>query len=96
MTKTISKPDIKIEGINMASLTEKWCVEALNNNISTFQDVIKVLVNVCGHSGKDAKYLTVKIHKTGSAVVFYGGKDLCEQVILSFKKIGVECHLLEN
>ena len=95
MTKTINKPTIKIEGINMASLTEKWCVEALNNNVSTFQDVIKVLVNVCGHSGKDAKHYTVKIHKEGRAVVFWGSKAECEDVITAFKNIKVSCNLIE-
>ena len=95
MTRTIDKPITKIEGVNMASLTEKWCVEALNNNVSTFQDVIKVLVNICGHSGRDAKHYTVKIHKEGRAVVFWSGRNECEDVIKAFKTIGVSCNLIE-
>jgi ATP-dependent Clp protease adapter protein ClpS len=97
MTKILDRPKegMKIVGINMASLTERWAVEALNNDTTSFQDVMKVMVNVCGHSAHDAKCYTLKIHTEGRAVCFWGSKETCEGVITAFTQIRVGCNLIE-
>jgi len=60
-----------IEGIEMASLTERYCVEALNNDVSTVVDVIGVFVRVCKYEIGKAKAYTLKIHTQGRAICFW-------------------------
>ena len=97
MTKTLVPPKIgaKIVGINMASITENFAVEALNNDITTKREVMKVMINACGHSAADALHFTNKIHTEGRAVCFWGSKEQCEAVITEFKSIFIQCNLIE-
>ena len=100
MTKVLDKPLLdrpspSIEGINMASLTEKWCVEAYNNDISTFQDVMSVLMDVCKYDKNTALMYTNQIHRTGKAVCYWNSQEKCEGVISAFGKIGVKAILRE-
>jgi ATP-dependent Clp protease adapter protein ClpS len=85
-----------IEGIDMASLTGPYCVEALNNDVSTFDDVMDVFVHACGYDAGKAKHYTLKIHTEGRAICFWGGRERCEAVILAFKGILVKCNLMES
>ncbi len=95
-TTTPTAPTTVLEGIEMSSLTERCCVEALNNDVSTVQDVIRVFVRVCGYDLAKAKAYTLKIHVEGRAVCFWGSKERCQRVIRAFRVIGVDCNLLEN
>ena len=80
----------------MKSLTEKYAVEALNNNVATFHDVLKIFVEVCLYDAREARHYTDKIHNAGRAVCYWGSKEECEFVIAAFKSILVNCNLLEN
>jgi ATP-dependent Clp protease adapter protein ClpS len=94
MQKAPEKP-LTISGVDMASLHERYCVEALNNDISTFDDVIKVFTQVCKYDAAKAQHYTVKIHTEGRAICFWAGKEHCETVIKAFKAILVKCRLIE-
>ena len=100
MTKTLEPPKVggmtDIAGIDMASLNNGFAVEALNNDISTFQDVISVFVKVCRYDAGKAKTYAQKIDREGRAVCFWADKAECEKVIMAFKGILVECRLLDN
>ncbi len=100
MTKVLEPPKevptTLIAGINMKSLTEKYAVEALNNDTTTFHEVLKVFVHVCLYDARDARRYTNKIHTDGRAVCYWGSKEECEFVIAAFKSILVNCNLLEN
>jgi ATP-dependent Clp protease adapter protein ClpS len=95
MIKAPEKP-VTITGIEMASLTERYCVEAYNNDISTFDDVIRVFTEVCKYDAAKAKHFTLKIHNEGSAVCYWASKERCEVVIKAFKAILVSCRLIET
>lgn len=100
MTKTLEPPKegvvTLIEGINMASLTEKFCVKAMNNDITSFAEVIRVLVSICDYSVRDASSYAKKIHDEGFAICFWGNKEKCQNLIKAFSDIKVIAYLLEN
>ncbi len=92
--ETLERTDI--QGVNMDSLTAKHAVEASNNDVSTFDDVMEVFMGACGYDPDTAFRYTNKIHQTGKALCYWGSKEKCEGVIDAFAKIGVEAKLIEN
>jgi len=102
MTKVIERPnpipviDNQIfAGINLDSLTQKYAVEAFNNDVSTFEDVAHVLTSACGYDKQTAIMYTKRIHREGKAVCYWNNKEKCETVISAFAKIGVKAELRE-
>lgn len=101
MSKTIEKPIVEdsgkteILGVNLASATSKYSVEAFNNNVTTFEEVVTFFQRVCLYDGKTAEMYTLQIHKQGKAICYWGGKEACEFIISAFKAIGIEAKLLE-
>jgi ATP-dependent Clp protease adapter protein ClpS len=103
MSKTIVKPSETIGNPKIANVTledrsdmSNWAVEAFNNDISTFEDVIKVFTKVCMYDRKTAETYTRRIHTEGRVVCFGGTKARCELVIAAFKNILVKAILLER
>jgi ATP-dependent Clp protease adapter protein ClpS len=85
----------KIEGVNLESAKARHAVEALNNEVTTFLQVIGVFTGVCGYDRPTAEGYTMKIHMEGKAVCFWGPKERCEDVVRAFGKIGVKARILE-
>jgi ATP-dependent Clp protease adaptor protein ClpS len=46
-----------------------WAVIVWNDDVNTFQNVIKALVEIMHHSYQRAEQLTWRVHNTGKAVV---------------------------
>jgi ATP-dependent Clp protease adapter protein ClpS len=95
MPKTRTQESTRIEGVNMESLTARYAVEAHNNDVSTFDQVMDVFMKHCGYDQDTALMYTFKIHNTGKAVCYWAEKEACERVIRAFAEIGVEAKLLE-
>jgi hypothetical protein len=74
---------------------EGYCVEALDNDLSGFSDVIKVLMKFCGCDEEKAEHYAQRINDEGCVACFWGTKYQCEVVIGAFKEIGVECNLVD-
>lgn len=105
MPKVIERPTLpppphiespKIAGINMDSLMHKFAVEAFNNEVSTFEAVMDVFTKTCHYDKDTALMYTRRIHRSQSAVCFWGTKEKCETVIVAFTKIGVKAVLREG
>lgn len=103
MSKTIIKPSEIVKSPKIAGVTlearddmSNFSVEAFNNDIATFEDVINVFVKVCMYDRKTAEKYTSRIHKEGRVVCFGGTKSRCELVISAFKNILVKAILLER
>ena len=86
---------IEIAGVNMDSLHD-YAVKAFNNEISTFQEVMGVLMLSCGYERETAYRYTIKIHKEGSAICYWNSKDKCQKVVQAFTKIGVKAEVIDN
>jgi ATP-dependent Clp protease adapter protein ClpS len=97
MPEVVDRPvgTITIEGVNLDSMSD-YMVKAYNNEISTFQDVMGVMMSACGHDRDTAFRYTKKIHDSGSAVCYWNSKEKCEKVATAFGKIGVKAEVIEN
>ena len=95
MSKTIVKP-VTIEGIELGSLTERYAVLAFNNDVTTFSQVIAVLMTVCGYYAEKGRQYASKIDREGKAVVYWASMERCDGLISALRGIGVESYLVEN
>ena len=97
MPEVIEKTDtFTIGGLEIKTATP-YEVEALNNDVTTFGQVVIVLTEKAGHSLSSAEEVTKKIHKHGRAVVFSSvSLEKCENLIKAFATIGVDAKLLEG
>jgi len=95
MTKTLE--NTQIEGVTTAETKSPYEVQAFNNEVTTFGQVVTTLTQYGGHSLASAEAVTLKIHKHGSAIVFTSvSRDKCEVLIKAFAKVGVDAKLLET
>ena len=71
-----------------------YAVQAYNNDVTTFMDVVGVFIMSCGYDQATAERFALKIHNDKVALVFWGAKGRCEDVIKDFKAIGVRALLV--
>lgn len=60
----------------------KFLVIVYNDNVTTVEFVIEMLIKIFRHSQEDANDLTIKIHKEGSAVAGTYYYEIAEQKAL--------------
>ncbi|MGD0749477.1 MAG: ATP-dependent Clp protease adaptor ClpS, partial [Acidimicrobiales bacterium] len=66
---TISLPEVVDEDISaFFEVEDLWAVIVWNDDVTTFQTVIRAFVEIFGHSVERADQLAWKIHRTGKAV----------------------------
>ncbi len=71
-----------------------YAVQCHNNEVTSFMDVVGVFVISCGYDQMTAERFAMKIHNDKVALVFWGAKKRCEEVIRDFKGIGVTAVLV--
>ena len=76
--------------------TGEYSVLAWNNEITRFNDVVGVLVISCGYEEERAIRYTMRIHKEGKAICFWGSQDRCKEIVADFGKIGVIAEIISN
>ena len=85
----------KIEGVNMQSLHD-YMVMAYNNDVTDGQAVVNVLMRECDYTEEQAISHTVRVHRNGKAVVFWGTKNGCESLVKALAKVFVTSEVLKN
>jgi len=98
--ETISKPnirDLQVEGVDSGDTKSPYAVEAFNNEVTTFGEVRKVLMTICGYSHEVADKFAKAIDRDGHVVCFTSvSKPLCELLIKAFADIQVRAELIEG
>ncbi len=65
-----------LEEIEIQTIIEKeWKLVVYNDEVNTFDHVIDVLIDVCGHSPMQAEQCTLLIHYKGKTIVKEGDFD---------------------
>lgn len=62
----------------------------INDEVNTFDHVIKSLVEVCGHDEIQAEQCAVLTHFKGGCVVKTGNVETLEKMSLKLKKLNLE------
>jgi ATP-dependent Clp protease adaptor protein ClpS len=84
MTLTLDSLSTDLDVISDADLStffeseDLWAVIVWNDDVNTFQNVIKALVEIFQHTAERADQLAWKIHLTGKAVAAIRPKDEAE------------------
>jgi len=98
MPEIIDRLEVYIEDQDKvdSSFDSKYAVRALNNDYSTFDNVMGVFIISCGYDNETAYKYTLEIHKAGSAVCFWNSEKRCQEVVKDFKKIHVQAEVIES
>jgi ATP-dependent Clp protease adapter protein ClpS len=79
MTQTVDAPVIAEPDLDeLLTHEDLWAVIAWNDDVTTFDTVIKAFVEIFGHTPDRAERLAWKIHRTGKATVAVRPKDEAE------------------
>jgi ATP-dependent Clp protease adaptor protein ClpS len=92
--KTLSKP---LETTDVLELEETIDVNDLvvfNDDVNTFEHVIKTLIKVCKHTPEQAEQCTLLIHYKGKCAVRTGSfselKPMCEAIC----EVGIDARII--
>ena len=94
MSITIERPTTDKELDTVGPNMGDYSVQAFNNEITSFMDVVGVFIFSCGYDQATAERFAMKIHNDKEATCFWGAKNRCEDVIKDFKGIGVTAVLI--
>jgi ATP-dependent Clp protease adaptor protein ClpS len=79
---TIELPILDDADVDAFFATEDlWAVIVWNDDVTTFQTVIRAFVEILGHSVERADELAWRIHRTGKAVAAVRPKDEAEAAV---------------
>ena len=68
---------------------DPWAVLIWNDDVNTFDHVIKALIDILNHSRARAEQLALRVHNTGKAVVAVRPKDEAIAAARRFQDRGI-------
>lgn len=71
----------------------QWQVVVFNDNEHSFDEVIEILVTMCGHNTLQAHQCAVLIHNVGEYAVFEDKYDICVDVFEDLVANGLDTEL---
>lgn len=77
------------KGDRLSSGGEKYSLILYNDNINTFDHVIKSLVEVCGHDSVQAEQCALIVHLKGSCDIKSGIKEVLQAMSKSLNAKGL-------
>ena len=85
----ISEPDLD----ELLTHEDLWAVIAWNDDVTTFDTVIRAFVEIFGHTPERAERLAWKIHRTGKAVVAIRPKPEAEDGVRQLHRRRIQASL---
>jgi ATP-dependent Clp protease adapter protein ClpS len=85
-----------VRGVNLDSVLGEWRVKAFNNNTTSYEAVVRVLMQDCGYDHPTADGYTRKIHHEGQCTVFWGNEQGCKRICGALEGIGVKAEMEKN
>jgi len=94
MAQTLETPVVPAETVEKFLDDEDlWAIIVWNDDVNTFDHVIKALVEILQHTTARAEQLTMKIHNSGNAVVGIRPKDEAQAAVSRFLARGIQASL---
>ncbi len=91
--QTVETPVLEDESTTDISPREPAKVILFNDEIHTFDEVIKQIIRATGCNQSKAEALTWQVHSTGKAVVFEGAMNDCLRVVSVLEEIGLHTQI---
>jgi ATP-dependent Clp protease adaptor protein ClpS len=93
MPRTLETPTIDLEDVTRFLDEDGWAVIVWNDDVNTFDHVIKALVEILHHDLERARNLTWKVHNEGKAVVGVRPKEEAEAAVAAFHRRKIQASL---
>ena len=88
--KTVRKDD------RLSSGGEGYSLVLFNDDVNTFDHVIKSLVEVCGHDSVQAEQCALIVHLRGSCEIKIGIKEVLQVMSRSLNAKGLNSRVISN
>jgi ATP-dependent Clp protease adaptor protein ClpS len=92
--KTLSKPLETTEVLELEETVDVNDLVVFNDDVNTFEHVIKTLIKVCKHTPEQAEQCTFLIHYKGKCAVRTGSfselKPMCEAIC----EVGIDARII--
>lgn len=96
MTTTITNTYTDAEIKKEINRKRKYSVMALNNDTTTYTQVVEFLMKNCGYPFEQADHYTRTIDREGKAIVYWENKTKCDDLVKKFKLIKVVAKTIKN
>jgi len=94
MTQTLEPPTIPLDDLDtIFDIDDLWAVIVWNDDVNTFQHVIKALIEILQHTLERAESLTSQVHTAGKAMVALRPKDEALAAVHAFHRRGIQATL---
>ncbi len=95
MTQTLDSPTtISLDDPDLFFQEEDlWAVIVWNDDVNTFDHVIKALMEILRHTQTRAEQLAWQVHRSGKAVVAVRPKDEAEAAVSRLQARGIQASL---
>ena len=91
---TLDLPVVADEDIDaFFAFEDLWAVIVWNDDVTTFQTVIRAFVEIFGHTVERADELAWKIHRTGKAVAAVRPKDEAQAAVQALHRRKIQATL---
>lgn len=87
---TVEMPEV----LELEQVTDVFDLVVFNDDVNTFDYVIKTLIRVCGHTPEQAEQCTLLIHYKGKCTVRMGSFDELRPMREAICEAGIDAKIL--
>jgi ATP-dependent Clp protease adaptor protein ClpS len=92
--KPLGKELVEVDVLESVETTDLMDLVVFNDDINTFDHVIKTLVRVCRHTQEQAEQCTLLIHYRGKCAVKTGSFDYLKPMREAICEAGIDAKIL--
>jgi len=86
--------EVQVEVMEAVETTDLMDLVVFNDDINTFDHVIKTLIKVCEHTPEQAEQCTIIIHHKGKCAVKKGSLDFLKPMRTAICEEGIDARIL--
>lgn len=90
LTKTLEQTDL----LELEEITDVFDLVVFNDDVNTFEHVIRTLIKVCEHTPEQAEQCTYLIHYKGKCTVKTGSFDELRPLREAICEAGIDAKIL--
>jgi ATP-dependent Clp protease adaptor protein ClpS len=92
--KSLGKELVEVDVLESVETTDLMDLVVFNDDINTFDHVIRTLVRVCRHTQEQAEQCTLLIHYRGKCTVKTGSFDYLKPMREAICEAGIDAKIL--
>lgn len=93
-TRPKTSEEVSVDVLEAVETTDLLDLVVFNDNVNTFEHVIRTLIKVCKHSPEQAEQCTLIIHNQGKCAVKSGSFDFLRPMRDAICDAGIDARIL--